>query len=92
MIVNQTTLFGKQKKKLHANQVEIIDEAVQAILKNPHMSELKKGDLQGVRVHKFKMQRHAVLLAYTESKKEMTLLSLGSHENYYRNLKKQAER
>ena len=88
MIVVQALHFKKQKKKVHANQLALLDEAVITIIKNPMIGELKKGDLQGVREHKFKLAKQEYLLAYTETKKQIALLELGTHENFYRNLKK----
>ena len=38
-------LFGRQKKKLHANQNEALDEAVKVVIKNPQAGEPKKGEL-----------------------------------------------
>lgn len=53
------------------------------------MGELKKGDLAGVRVHKFHLISALHLLAYTynDEQKTLTLHYLGSHENFYRDLK-----
>jgi len=53
--------------------------------------ENKKGDCLGVKVYRFYMTDQLTLLAYKyyESKKEIILLDVGSHENFYRNLKKQ---
>ena len=47
------------------------------------------GDLAGIRIYKFRLSNQMYLLAYrvldTESLK---LLTLGSHENFYRDLKR----
>jgi len=88
LIVNQSKLFGRLKKKLHNNQIEAIDDAVQKIIENPEIGELKKGNLQHIRVYKFKVLHQEMLLAYTESKKEILLMAFGTHENFYRDLKK----
>lgn len=88
MIIHQTTVFEKLKKKLHANQIEVFDSMVLKIAENPKIGELKKGDLSGVRVYKFNLLSQQMLLAYVELKKEITLIFFGSHENFYRDLKK----
>ena len=51
---------------------------------------MKKGDLNGVQVYKFKMVKQLTLLAYEfyESKLELILLALGTHENFYRDIKR----
>lgn len=88
MQVSQTKIFGRQKKKLHTNQIAQLDEAIKSIMDNPNLGETKKGDLQGVRVYKFRIINQEYLLAYTNSENEVCLLSLGNHENFYRDLEK----
>ncbi|MBY0273139.1 MAG: type II toxin-antitoxin system RelE/ParE family toxin [Alphaproteobacteria bacterium] len=48
-----------------------------------------KSTLQKVYLHKFKMNKSLHLLAYTWDNEEnlLTLLQLGVHENFYRDLK-----
>lgn len=60
------------------------------ILKNTSIGEMKKGDLAGVQVHKFFMVNQLTLLAYEffENHLQLHLLMLGSHENFYRDLKR----
>lgn len=89
MEVIQTQAFAKVVKKLHRNQKEELDQAVKTIMGDTNIGELKVGDLAGVRVHKFKMVTHPVLLAYTYNPDSiiLTLLALGFHENFYRDLK-----
>jgi len=50
---------------------------------------LKKGDLTGVRVHKYKFNTEQMLLAYAANTQErvIILLGYGTHENFYRELK-----
>lgn len=89
MIVQQTKLFARQKKKLHSNQIKILDEAVRAIIQQLKIGEQKKGDFDFVRVYKFKMISQECLLAYQINEPEtIVLLSLGSHGNFYRDLKR----
>lgn len=88
MIVIQTTLFGQQKKKLQNNQIKILDDAIKDILKNPNLGEQKKGDLRNIRVYKFKMLNQQCLLAYQAIDSQIVLHALGSHENFYRDLKR----
>lgn len=87
--VFQTNTFKKAYKKLHDTQLKIVNEAIQAIIDNPAIGTLKKGDLKTVRVYKFKLSAQLMLPAYTfeENKRILTLLALGSHENFYRDLK-----
>ncbi len=90
MKVVQTNLFKKTVKKLHSNQKADLDKAVKAIMKDPNIGQSKTGDLSGVLIYKFKMVKQLTLLAYTYHDKTitLTLLTLGTHENFYRNLKK----
>jgi len=64
-----------------------LDEEVRKIISNPEIGQEKKGDLQGIRVHKYRFNRQEMLLAYSFSKNEILLITIGSHENYYRDLK-----
>ena len=88
MRVFQTNLFHKSFKKLHKNQKKLLDEAVQNIIINPSIGKLKTGDLSEVRVYKFTMLKETVLLAYIYKNKQIILLAIGTHENFYRDLKK----
>jgi mRNA-degrading endonuclease YafQ of YafQ-DinJ toxin-antitoxin module len=90
MKILQTSIFGKQIKKLHKNQKKDLDCAVEYIASDPKIGEPKKGDLAGVQVYKFKMVNQLTLLAYQLDFEaaQLTLLALGSHENFYRDLKK----
>ena len=90
MQIVQYSSFEKTVKKLHANAKLDLDKAVKELSQNPLVGELKKGDLGGIRVYKFNMVRQLTLLAYSfdESAQIISLLALGSHENFYRDLKK----
>ncbi|WP_429500902.1 type II toxin-antitoxin system RelE/ParE family toxin (plasmid) [Robbsia andropogonis] len=86
--IRVTPTFERAAKKLHAREKRELDEAVREIVKNPAIGVAKKGDLAGVYVHKFKINKQEVLLSYQHASRELILLSLGSHENFYRNLKR----
>ncbi len=87
--VRQTNSFEKAYKRLHANLRADANKAIQAVIDNPLIGEQKKGDLRDVRVHKFKIQRQLTLLAYTYEDEVLvlTFIALGSHENFYRDMK-----
>lgn len=89
MKILQTNRFQKAIKKLHPNQKSDLDNAIKQLLINPEIGELKKGDLTGVRVYKFKMQNQLTLLGYRFIDDEpcLLMLSVGSHENFYRDIK-----
>lgn len=82
--------FKKAIKKLHKNQRRDLEEALKTIFENPEIGQMKKGDLAGLRVHKFKMVGQLMLLAYTWENDiiTLTLIGLGSHENFYRDMKR----
>lgn len=88
--VVQTLTFQRQIKKLHKNQKLELDKAIYEILKNPDIGEMKKGDINGIQVYKFTMVNQLTLLAYEffENQLQLHLLTLGSHENFYRDLKR----
>jgi len=80
--------FKRAYKLLHSNQKLAVNHAVEAIVKDPLLGELKKGDLADVYVYKFKCVNQEYLLAYEFDNKHRLLLALGVHENFYRDLKK----
>ncbi|MCP4266023.1 MAG: type II toxin-antitoxin system RelE/ParE family toxin [Candidatus Brocadiaceae bacterium] len=88
MQVLQTPLFEKQKKKLRKKQIKELDKAIKVIIKNPKAGEQKKGNLNSIWVYKFKITNQLYLLAYEWNEKTRIIISLGVHENFYRNLKK----
>ena len=88
-----TPTFNKIAKKLHAKDKEALDKAIREIADDPSIGEEKKGDLAGVFVYKFKLNKQEVLLAYRLQPdkfkpKEVVLLNLGSHENFYSDMKR----
>lgn len=88
--VLQTPSFKKAVKKLKPNQKKELDSAVKELMKNPTLGEQKKGDLSFLRVHKFKMNKQLTLLGYSFNDGMLTLelMALGTHENFYRDLKR----
>lgn len=87
--VLQTPTFKKVVKKLHKNQKIDLDNAIRQLLIDPYLGEQKKGDLSFLRVYKFKMVKQLTLLGYSYEDGTVTLelITLGSHENFYRDIK-----
>lgn len=81
-------LFAKQKKKLHKNQIKILDRAIKKIAENPGIGQEKAGSLKRTRVYKFRIEKQLFLLAYELESNVLNLIIIGRHENYYRNLSK----
>jgi mRNA-degrading endonuclease RelE of RelBE toxin-antitoxin system len=90
MELKQSSIFKQVYKKLHKNQLAVVNENIKNIMADPDIAELKIGDLAGVRVHKFKYQAHLYLLAYeyTDTIDLLYLMAIGEHENFYEKLKK----
>lgn len=82
--------FDRVKKKLPPALRSEVDKQVRAICEDPSLGERKRSDLSGVFVHKFRLAGQLYLLAYIvdEAKATVTLLALGGHENFYRDLKR----
>jgi mRNA-degrading endonuclease RelE of RelBE toxin-antitoxin system len=89
-VVLQTPSFKKATKKLKANQKKDLDSAIKELMINPDLGDQKKGDLSFLHVYKFKMNKQLTLLGYNFDSGKLTLelLALGSHENFYRDLKR----
>lgn len=88
--VLQTPNFKKTVKRLHQNQKKDLDKAIKALIENPLLGAQKKGDLCFLRIYKFNMVKQLTLLGYSHEDGTVTLelLALGSHENFYRGIKK----
>ena len=88
-----TPSFSRVVKKLHTREKKVVDKAVGEIAADPTIGEEKKGDLAGIFVHKFKVNKQEVLLAYRLQPnkfkpQEVVLLSWGSHEKFYSDIKR----
>ena len=88
--VEQTRRFARQYKKLHDNVAADVDNAVESVAEKPSIGERKKGDLADLYVYKFRSQGQLYLLGYTieEEVRLVYLEAIGSHENFYRDLKR----
>jgi mRNA interferase RelE/StbE len=88
--VQQTRRFARQYKKLHDNVIADVDAAIEIVALNPLVGERKKGDLASLLVYKFRSQGQLYLLGYSldEAVRLVYLEALGSHENFYRDLKR----
>jgi len=88
--VVQTPSFKKAVKKLKPSQKQDLDAAVRELIADPKLGEQKKGDLAFLRVYKFKMSKQLTLLGYSydDGALVLELITLGSHENFYRDLKR----
>ena len=80
--------FKNYVKKLPRHCQQVILDAVEDVLVNPVIGELKKADLAGFRVHKFTMVQQLTLMAYKVENDSIIFYQVGPHENFYRNLKK----
>ena len=87
MKIYQARLFEKKVKKMSKGEKDTLDREVRNIAENPNIGEEKKGDLKGVFVHKFKLKTNLYLLSYRKTGIDLELIMIGSHENYYRDLK-----
>jgi mRNA-degrading endonuclease RelE of RelBE toxin-antitoxin system len=87
MKVIQSPLFARKVKKLHKDQKIELDNVIKKILEDPRIGEGKKGDLKDLFIYKFKIKTTQYLLAYRLREKILELITIGPHENYYRDLK-----
>jgi mRNA-degrading endonuclease YafQ of YafQ-DinJ toxin-antitoxin module len=99
MKISQYGSFKKVYKKLHKNQLAEVNAAIQAIIDNPGLGERKKGNLSMLRVYKFQVRNQLTLIGYnvfpelteklpTGTERELIFIDIGSHENFYRDIKK----
>ncbi len=88
----QSPLFASQKKRLHKKQIRDLDEAIRKIAQDPEIGSLKVGDLSNIRVFKFNSMNSLILVAYEIVENTLFLYTFGSHQNFYRELKKYINR
>jgi len=86
--VFQSPLFERQKKRLTKKEIQVLDAAIKEIMKNPGVGEPKRSDIAGVYVYKFKVGSNLFLVAYEFNDVGIDLLTIGPHENFYRDLKR----
>lgn len=91
--VLETRNFRKILKKLSSKHVDIVDDEIEKITHDPTLGVKKTGDLDYLRVHKFRLEKHEVLLGYRwlEPSEKIQLLHFGAHENFYRAARKRRE-
>lgn len=87
MRIIQSRSFERKVKRFSEREKRVLDGHIKKIVENPASGEEKKGDLRGVFIHKFKIQTIQRLLAYRFADKDLELIMIGPHENYYRDLK-----
>lgn len=89
-VVKQSHSFKKSIKKLPKQYKTLLDEEIKKLMTNPFLGERKRGDLDFLRVYKFKLSSQEILLGYMYEEEQLilTLLKLGVHENFYRDIKK----
>ena len=87
MRILQSRSFERKVKKFSKQEKSVLDKQVIKIAENPSIGSEKKGDLRGVFVHKFKIKTIQYLLSYRFVGDDLELIMIGSHENYYRDLK-----
>ena len=88
MKIFQMPKFKKYTKKLPRHLQQVLLDAVEDVLSDTDIGELKKGDLSEFRVHKFTMGQQLILMAYKVDSESLTFYQAGPHENFYKKLKK----
>ncbi len=87
MHIYQSRSFENKVKKFTRQEKGILDSQIRKIIENPLIGEEKKGDLKGIFVLKFKIKTLQYLLSYRMIQKDIELIMIGPHENYYKDLK-----
>ena len=90
MIVFTTPRFDRAIKKISPAEKKTLDATVKSIVADPSQGEMKKGDLMGIQVFKFRHLTQQMLLAYSVSLdgSKLVLMGYGVNENFYRDLKR----
>ncbi len=86
MKIIQSPLFARKVKKFHKDQKLELDKVIKKLVKEPTIGKEKRGDLRNIFIFKFKIKTTQYLLAYRFTKDLIELITIGPHENYYRDL------
>lgn len=87
MKIIQSRSFERKVKRFGKREKKVLDKQIRGILENPPIGQEKKGALRGIYIHKFKLQAIQYLLSYRFVDDDLELIMIGTHENYYRDLK-----
>lgn len=87
MKIFQSRSFERKTKKFSKKEKEVLDKKIHEIVNQPQIGDEKRGDLKGVFVYKFKIENKRYLLSYRFIKRDLELIMIGPHENYYKDLK-----
>ncbi|MCK9294457.1 MAG: type II toxin-antitoxin system RelE/ParE family toxin [Desulfobulbaceae bacterium] len=87
MKVYLSSSFGKKIKKFKKKEKLALDNEIKRIIENPSVGSEKRGDLRGIFVHKFQIANILFLMSYRFVGEDIELITIGPHENYYRDLK-----
>ena len=82
-----TPAFRRFVKKQSVPLQLAVQDEVDRIIADPDIGEGKKGDLAGFRVHKFRFHKQEYLIAYEAGDERLLIVMIGTHENFYRDLK-----
>jgi AraC-like DNA-binding protein len=87
--INEARPYATAMHRSIPKQIEHWARLGKAAEENPDVGEPKKGDLAGVRVHKYRIDKELMLLAYAanKAKQVVILFGYGTRENFYRDLK-----
>jgi len=90
-LVYETRRFAKALGKLTEAVQKSVEDEIEMVIDDPDLGEQKKGDLNHLWVHKFKINNQEWLLGYNWNEENVILhlLQLGSHENYYKEARRQ---
>ena len=86
MKIYQSRSFEKKVKKFNKKEKTALDNKIRKIVREPLVGAEKKGDLRNIFVHKFKIKNQLYLLSYRTVSDGLELITIGPHENYYRDL------
>ncbi|MEY4397657.1 MAG: hypothetical protein RLZ53_233 [Actinomycetota bacterium] len=87
--VAMTNKFRREYRRLDKPIQVLVDDAIGLIAENPKLGTAKTADLLGIYVYKFRFQGRLYLLGYdvNDQVRLVYLLSIKSHQNFYRELK-----
>ena len=87
MKVIEASHYKKTTKKLHSNEKNFLEDALNAVKKDPSIGKVLKGRFSADRAYRLKeMPKFRLIYSYDEQSDTLTLLEFEKRKNVYKKL------
>ena len=87
MKIIEASHYKKTTKKLHSNEKNFLEDALNAVKKDPSIGKVLKGRFSADRTYRLKeMPKFRLIYSYDEQSDTLTLLEFEKRKNVYKKL------